>query len=154
MKYKEWKEARQSEFNELPIFFAFSDKQFEEALAKRGVDLADAPKKVLRLPAGGFFLKKDKDIIHAFFEKDRDAELRGMMEADSDFALDAFEYEMMNHEYPINWQGDWDVCSCIGHCEYSHSKYAEDYLKELGISDNVIKMYAQARHKVQHALEW
>jgi hypothetical protein len=35
MNYKEYKEKRQSEFNQLPIFFAFGNKQFEEQLAKR-----------------------------------------------------------------------------------------------------------------------
>lgn len=28
----------------------------------------------------------------------------------------AFLHEMCNHEYGINWQGDFDVCSCFGNC--------------------------------------
>lgn len=36
MKYKEWKEKRQKAFNELPIFFAFSNKQFAQEMAARG----------------------------------------------------------------------------------------------------------------------
>ena len=28
----------------------------------------------------------------------------------------AFLYEMYNHEYGINWQADFDVCSCFGSC--------------------------------------
>ena len=29
--------------------------------------------------------------------------------ADYEHAYDAFFYEMGNHEYHINWQGDWDA---------------------------------------------
>ena len=28
----------------------------------------------------------------------------------------AFLHEMFNHEYGINWQGDFDICSCFGDC--------------------------------------
>lgn len=28
----------------------------------------------------------------------------------------AFLHEMFNHEYGINWQADFDVCSCFGNC--------------------------------------
>lgn len=154
MKYSEYKDARQSEVNKLPLFFAFGNKQFEEQLAKRGIKVEDAAKHVVSIGAGGFFLRKDKPVIDAYFSKDRDAELRAMMEADLDFARDAFEYEMMNHEYPINWQGDYDVCSCFGNVEYGEEKYGREYLTELGFSEKVIAVYAKARRTVQQALEW
>lgn len=33
---------------------------------------------------------------------------------DKDFALAAFLYEMDNHEYAINYDGDGDVLGCFG----------------------------------------
>ena len=77
-----------------------------------------------------------------------------MMINDLDFAYSAFEYEMYNHEYPINWQGDWDVCSCFGHCEYDDSKYGKDYLAELGFNDLVIAQYYRASKTVRANGEW
>lgn len=34
MTYSEWLKERQDEVNKLPIFYAFSDKQFERELSK------------------------------------------------------------------------------------------------------------------------
>lgn len=155
MKYTDYIKTRQQEFNDLPVFYAFSDKQLEKQLAERGIKLEDAGKMIYKLGGtGGFYLKKDADVIKAYFEKDRDAELRGMMEKDLSFAYEAFEYEMYNHEYPINWEGDYDVCSCFGGIKYGEEKYGSDYLKELGFSDAVIKQYIKAGHTVQKSVDW
>ena len=155
MTYKEFKEARQAEYNKLPIFFAFSDKQLEEALQKRGLTIEDAPGQLYRIGhLGGFYLKKDAPEIRAFFEKDSDKELRELMEADEEFCYEAFEYEMYNHEYPINWEGDYDVCSCFGNCEWSEVKFGSDYLKELGFSDKVVLIYNNAARAVRAAMDW
>lgn len=49
--------------------------------------------------------------------------LRGLDEAeqrnknDADYWKSAFLSEMYNHEYGINWQGDYDVISCFGNCD-------------------------------------
>lgn len=104
MTYKEYRDKRQAEFNKLPIFYAFSNKQLEEELRKRGYEtLEEGCKEIYKLGStGGFYLKKDANIIREYCSKDRDAELREMMKANHDFAKDAFVYEMLNHEYPIN----------------------------------------------------
>lgn len=154
MTYKEYRENRQAEFNALPLFWAFSDEQFEKALAERGIAMEDAKEKVYKYYAGGFYLKSDADEIRQYHSRDRDAELREIMENNLKFAYEAFEYEMYNHEYPINWQGDWDVCSCFGHCEYDDSKYGSDYLRELGFSDAVIAEYKKAGSHVRANGEW
>lgn len=142
MNYTEYKENKQSEYNALPIFYAFSDKQFEDAMKKRGLTVDDTDK-IYRLGStGGFYLKKDAELIRAYFSKKDD--LHDMMQ-DYDFALSAFNYEMDNHEYQINWQGDYDVCSCFGHCEYAENKGGADYLREMGFDDSVISAYKQAK---------
>lgn len=154
MTYKEYREEMQKKVNALPLFFAFSEGQLKKCLEERGYALEDAAKVLYRLGNGGFYLRSDADIIKGFFSVDHDAELRELMEGDHDFALEAFEYEMANHEYPINWQGDWDVCSVFGDVEYAEEKGGREYLEELGFSEAVIGLYGVARRNVQHEFEW
>ena len=52
---------------------------------------------------------------------------------DEEFAEAAFLYEMNNHEYAINWDGDDDVLDCFG--------LTFDKLKEL----NLVNAYSRAR---------
>ena len=75
-------------------------------------------------------------------------------EQSEEYMLKAFEYEMDNHEYAINWQGDWDVCSCFGNCKYSDDKDYTDYLKEIG-KENLISVYAKAKkNHMKRAANW
>ena len=141
MNYKEWKDSRQGEFNNLPIFFAFGDRQFKDQMEKRGLTENDTDQ-VYALGAGGYYLRKDADVVRDWFNKPD--ELPELMK-DEDFAVDAFRYEMANHEYHINWQGDWDVCQCFGESKYGESKSYEDYLKEAGYQDEVISYYRKAK---------
>lgn len=129
MTYQEYKKARQDEFNNLPIFFAFSNEQFKRAMEERGLTENDVDKVYRFGGTGGFYLKKDADVIRNFMNKPD--KLNEYMK-NPEFAESAFYYEMGNHEYHINWQGDWDVCSCFGDCEYSDGKTYVDYLKEIG----------------------
>ena len=144
MTYKEWKEKEQEEFNKLPIFFAFSDKQFKEAMEARGLTLADTCKVARLGDTGGFFLKEDRQVIRDYFDKPN--ELLELMK-DPEFAENAFLYEMGNYEYHINWQGDWDVCSCFGRCKYEDGKGGLSYLKEMGYGTETLLAYQTARQK-------
>ncbi len=61
----------------------------------------------------------------------------------------AFKHEMFNHEYLINWQGNWDIFSCFGNVKYkgdtlSGSDEIEDYIKQLGFTDMHRKAFNQA----------
>lgn len=97
----------------------------------------------------GFFYTADKTFIDHYREL-----YKGVGEAykktqDSpEFWLDAFKYEMFNHEYAINYQGDYDVCSCFCKCDYGDYKTGIDYLTEAGFPDYVLKAYAEARSYV------
>jgi len=151
--YTEYKSARQGEFNALPIFWAFSDEQFEEAMQERGLTMNDTDK-IFSIGAGGFALKSDKDAFLAFLNN-KDPLLELMK--DPAFAESAFLYEMQNHEYGINWQGDWDVCNCFGNCEYAVDKTGPDYLREMGYDENVVNAYTLARrryYKLAEENEW
>lgn len=150
MTYKEFVDKRQSEFNALPIFFAFSNKQFKTAMEERGLTENDTDKIYKFGDTGGFYLRKDSDKILEYFSKPD--ELKELMK-DVKFAEDAFEYEMANHEYAINYQGDWDVCSCFGNCEYDEHKGYIQYLKDIGYSDEVIQVFKNAKTKHYKMME-
>lgn len=141
MTYKEYREKEQAEVNALPIFWAFSDAQFKKAMEERGLTENDTDK-IYRFPGGGFYLKSDAQIIRDYFN--RPNQLDELMKSVV-FAEDAFYYEMANHEYHINWQGDWDVCSCFGHCEYEDGKSATDYLLEMGYGNEILSAWYRAK---------
>ena len=144
MNYKEWKDSKQGEFNKLPIFFAFGDRQFKDQMEKRGLTENDTDQ-VYALGAGGYYLRKDADVVRDWFNKPD--ELPELMK-NHDFAVGAFRYEMGNHEYHINGQGDWDVCSCFGDCEYDDSKGGDEYLRDMGYGESTVNAYhgAKARY--------
>ena len=154
MKYVDYKEKKQAEFNALPIFFAFGHEQFRQQLEKRGVDYMEAKEHVVAFGYGGYYLKKDASVIDEYLAKDHGAELRELMENDLHFAREAFEYEMANHEYPINWEGDFDVCDCFGRIKFDEEKDGIDYLQELGFSEAVQKVYIAAREHILRTMEY
>jgi hypothetical protein len=85
-----------------------------------------------------------KTDIPAFEEllEDQRHELKMAMK-DKEFAYEAFMYEMDNHEYAINWDGDADVLACF------NLIYAE--LDELDLEE----VYQRAaRQHMKHAREW
>lgn len=144
MTYKEYKMQRQKEFNNLPIFFAFSTDQLEKAMNERGLTLKDTDK-IYSFGSGGFYLRSDADKIREWVNTPDP--IKNLMN-DYEFAVSAFYYEMKNHEYSINpYQGEWEVCSCFGDCEYDDCKTYVDYLKEIGYSENVINAYTKAKDK-------
>lgn len=144
MTYQEYKERKQSEFDNLPIFYAFSDEQFKVQMEKRGLTVDDTDK-IYSIGFGGYYLRSDAGKIREWMNKPDELE---QLMSDPEFAESAFYYEMGNHEYHINhYQGDWDVCSCFGKCEYEQGKTYRDYLKENGYSDSVIKSFERAKSR-------
>lgn len=151
MTYTEYTEQRRKGINELPLFFAFTNKQLEEQLAKRGLTMQDTDKLMRLGDTGGFYLKEDRDKIREFFNSDPLDEYM----KDSEFAVGAFEYEMDNHEYAINYyQGDWDVISCFCKCEYADDKDYHDYLKEGGLEHLIPEYEAARKRHYKKAEEW
>ena len=147
--YKEYRNYMEKGYNALPIFWAFTMDQFEEQMKKRGLTSKDTDK-ICRFANvnGGFFLKSDADKIRAWFKEDHSKILHDRMESNQKFAREAFEYEMANFEYPLNWEGDYEVCSVFGSCKFSESKTGSDYLREMGYSDKVIKIYNESADKI------
>lgn len=149
MKYQEYKDKRQEEFNALPIFWAFSREQFKAAMEMRGLTENDTDK-VYAFFGGGYYLKDDADIIADYMlrSSERQDELHQMMVKDPHFAEEAFYFEMANHEYVYNYEGDWNVCSCFGSCEYEEGADGAYYLRDMGYDDNVVLAYKRARSRI------
>lgn len=104
-KYVELKEKQQKEFNKLSekiMFFAFSEKQFDEGLAEFGITRENMKDKLLRFGGTGGYLLKDKEHeLITMFEKQR-KELKQAIDNDKTgkgFIKQMFEYELSNHEY-------------------------------------------------------
>lgn len=99
-KYAELRKRQQEEFDKFPLGFAFSQKQFEEMMAKWGLTTDDTDK-ICRLPSGGFLRKTDRDAFRELLQK-HERELRDAIDADKTgggFIFQMFYYELKNHEY-------------------------------------------------------
>lgn len=150
MTYKELREQQQRELNALPIKFAFGRERFAEMMKEWGLTENDTDK-IYRLPiVGGYYLRSDADIIREWYNKDDG--LDELMK-DKAFRLDAFRYEMDNHEYSINMQADYDVCGIFCEAEWDYQKDYIDYLTEAGHED-WIPEYEQARAQHNEAFNY
>lgn len=81
--YRELRDRQQKEFNELPLGFAFSDKQFDEMMEKWGLDPEKDLDKIYRVPGGGFIQKKDHEHFHEVLDW-HNVEMEAAKAADED----------------------------------------------------------------------
>lgn len=138
--YLELKERQQKEINEFPIAYAFDEKQLAEALEKLGVkDISEC----VTVCGHGDIMKKDDAPKFVAMLKRHTKEVQDALVADKDFALEAFLYEMDNHEYAINYDGDGDVLGCFG--------LEMDELETMGL--DAVYQLARKKH-FDHMREW
>lgn len=144
MKYNEMRELKQLIISELPFIFAFSMEQLDESLADRGMTREDLKtNNLVSFGAGCYCLQSDfKHISKTLQETNKN--MAEAMES-YDFAYEAFLAEMSNHEYLINYEGDYEVLSCFYNLEYNEDYDGFDYLDELGKSDEIKSAYRAAR---------
>lgn len=98
--YKTMKEQHQKEVNDFPMFFAFSNKQFEEGMKKLGLNSSETDK-IYSLNGGGYYKKTDAEKLHNMFAR-HDEEMKKEM-SNSEFVYDMFDYELGNHEYTYTY---------------------------------------------------
>jgi hypothetical protein len=91
--YSDLKRDIEKKLNEVPMFFAFSDEQLYSKLEKRQLGIKD----IYRLPSGGFIAKTDIGKYHEWL-KYSESIIKEIVDSDS-ILLDAFKYELDNHEY-------------------------------------------------------
>ena len=93
-----------------------------------------------------YFLPEDRDFVsrmtdlHTALIAQRTA-----AETDPEYLKSAILYEMHNHEYGINWQGNWDVLSCFGNIKYNENDNPGPYFDQLGWSDEKRDAFWKAR---------
>lgn len=110
MKYSEMKSKHRDEFDALPIYFAFNDKQFEEAMTKMGLTVDDTDK-VARIPAGGFCLKTNVKMVLDTFLRHEQEHAAALI--DPEYVYEMFFYELNNHEYGYTWD-ESDTIRALG----------------------------------------
>ena len=137
--YVDFIERQREEINNFPLAYAFNEEQLKEALKKLGVK--DKSECVTVMGHGDIVKKEDAPKLIAMFKR-HTKELHEALK-DEEFAEAAFLYEMDNHEYAINWDGDDDVLDCFA--------LTFENLKEM----NLLNAYNRARKAhYKHAEEW
>lgn len=138
--YLDLLDKQREELNNFPIAYAFNEKQLEEALVKLG---AKSSKECVTVFNHGDIVKKENAKPFLNMLERHSQEIKDLITNDKDIAEAAFLYEMDNHEYAINWDGDEDVLNCFG--------MDFDDLQEAGLMD----AYRRARNAhMKHAEEW
>jgi len=132
MTYQELRQKHEKEVNDFPFFFAFSDEQFVEGMAKFGLTINDTDKILKISHTGGFCLRTDADRFHEMFEQ-HEKELKEAIDADptgEGFILEMFDYELADHEYIVS--------GCVS-----------STLDALGLTEDDI----EKDHRLQHGLK-
>lgn len=113
-RYAELREKYQKEFDKLPMKFAFSDKQFKEAMESLGLTENDTDK-IIGIGAGGFIRKSDLKAYTEMCQR-TEKEMQEAIENDKTgegFIKEMFKYELANHEYCITYELD-DTLDALG----------------------------------------
>lgn len=131
--YLEMKKRQQEEINQLPLGFAFSNKQFEEMMQNWGLSPTDTDK-ICSIGAGGYIQKKDLMLLSRTLERhsnERDAAIA------ADKTGDGFIYEMFLTE--------------LADQEFGYTGDAESTLFALGYEWKQIEDDARLRHGLEKA---
>ena len=98
--YLAFKEKKQKDINNFPMFFAFSKKQFNEGMSKLGLSPEELDK-ILSVWSGGYILKKDSEKLDNLLDKHH-KQFKELLK-DDNFIYAMFSYELYNHEYCITY---------------------------------------------------
>lgn len=99
-RYADLKQRQQQEFDAFPMQFAFSDRQFAEAMAALGLAPTDTDK-IYKAPGGGFYRKEDGPRLKEMMDR-FDRELQSAIAADETgdgFIYEMFLAELNDHEF-------------------------------------------------------
>ena len=103
MRYYEFKQKKQAEFDKLPMKAAFGDKQFKQMMSEWGLTTSDEDlKKIKSLGAGAYCLKEDYPSFVAL--ANRHIEETEQFLSNDDNLIDALKYEFANHECGLTWE--------------------------------------------------
>ena len=125
----------------ISMFFCGSDSE-REKLRKKTETMIFSP------VFCAYYNKKDADFVKRGEELLATLEKAEPKKDNAEYWESAFLREMFNHEYGINWQADFDVCSCFGNC--SSVKNIDDLnalFDACNFSDVQRAAYMAARHE-------
>lgn len=95
-----------------------------------------------------YYDKCDADFVRSGEGLLRRLEKAAEQEKTPEYWVNAFLREMFNHEYGINWQADFDVCSCFGDCSNVRDyENIEELFNACNFSDMQRSAYMIARRK-------
>lgn len=127
------KKKHQDEVENFPMAFAFSNKQFDEAMEKLGLAATDTDK-VYSIGGGGYIRKTDSESLSEMLGR----HTKEMQDAiDSDTTGDGFIYEMFNYE--------------LGNHEYGYTWDVEPTLDALGLTLDEVNASAKLKHGLKKA---
>lgn len=135
-RYIEMKSKNEKIFNDFAnknMFFAFSDKQLKEGIAK----FKDGSK-FYNLGAGSFLLKEK---LEDYKNLNENLNLKHDLLKDDDLLLEAFVYELGNHEYCITYS----LTETLESLDLSEEYKTNDKLKT--IMKKAIDIYLQEEQK-------
>lgn len=132
-------EKHRQEIEAFPIAYAFNEQQLKEALEKLEVE---SVKECVTIFNHGDIVKKENAPKFLKMLKRQMNELKIAMKEEV-FAEAAFLYEMDNHEYAINWDGEEDVLSCFN--------MTKEELRDMGLQ---LAWTSAERKHMKHAEEW
>lgn len=136
--YLDLQKRQQQELTDFPIAYAFNKEQLERALEKLGATIDEC---VTYMDCGDVMKRTDVPAFKAMMKRHTE-EIHEALK-DEEFAEAAFLYEMDNHEYAINWDGDADVLACFA--------IDEKWVIDHGLDG----AYRRARRAhMKHAQEW
>ena len=98
--YREMLGRHQEETNSFPMFFAFSNEQFDDGMRRFGLNPEDTVK-VYSIGGGGYIRREDVGKLGEMFGRHH-RERQKAINADkkgTGFIYDMFRYELANHEY-------------------------------------------------------
>lgn len=102
--YRKLKEKQEKELNAFPLGACFSNKQFEEMMAKWGLTVEDTDQ-ICSLGGGCYIRKSDRlkflDML-ARFEREKQEAIAADTTGEG-FIYEMFLYELANHEYCITY---------------------------------------------------
>lgn len=125
----------------ISVFFIGSDE--ERKARKKQIEDADMIYCSVSL---AYYDKSEMDFVKHLGELDKKLhERREETENNYSFLKSAFLREMWNHEYIINYQGNWDVLRCFGSIVYNEADDYEDYFNQLKFDGVHRKAFLDAR---------
>lgn len=114
--YADMIKRHQTEINDFPCFWAFSQKQLDEGMRKLNLDPYRDKKKITCVMDGMFLLKSNTQKLEdmlARHKKELDDAIKSDVDGKKDgFMYGMFEYELANHEYAYTGDSEEALNAC------------------------------------------